>query len=279
MNQNNEMYTINDEGEIVLMSNLYNQSVDEQNLVNQQQHGFSNQQNFNQRQHGFSNQQNLVNQQQNVSQNNGTKLSQNQRQQIPNQRVPNCPKVVSVSPMVQPNRQSSLHSQNSLQVNRTQLPQTNGQRFNTQNVSQNNQNLTVKNNNVSLTRQESVSYDSWKKKNLHMNQMVQSNGQINVQPQYRQNQLNQNTNNMNNVNHMYNLPNEDLNNNLMYDLEENTQNEVQELHVPSLSNRAKHGSFMSNETNKYNNYTTFRAKNVTSSLAIRKAKNSESSFL
>lgn len=273
MNQNNEMYTINDEGEIVLMSNLYNQSVDDQNLVNQQQHGFSNQQNFNQRQHGFSNQQNLVNHQQNVSQNNGTKLSQNQRQQIPNQRVPNCPKVVSVSPMVQPNRQSSL------QVNRSQLPQTNGQRFNTQNVSQNNQNLTVKNNNVSLTRQESVSYDSWKKKNLHMNQMVQSNGQINVQPQYRQNQLNQNTNNMNNVNHMYNLPNEDLNNNLMYDLEENTQNEVQELHVPSLSNRAKHGSFMSNETNKYNNYTTFRAKNVTSSLAIRKAKNSESSFL
>ena len=278
MNQNNEMFTINDDGEIVLVSNSYNQSTNEQNLVNQQQ-------NFNQ-QHAFVSQQGFSNQQNFIQQGSAQKNSQNQRQQVLNQRMSNGPKVVSVSPMVQPNRQSSLHphhpqqsyqsqksQQNSLQVNRTQIPQTGGQRQNTQN-------LAVKNNNVNLTRQESVSYDSWKKKNLHMNQMVQPNGQINVQPQYRQNQLNQNSNNMNNVNHdMYNLPNEDLNDNLNFDLEENTQNEIQELYVPSLSNRAKHGSFMSNETNKYNNYTTFRAKNVTSALAIRKSKNSESSFL
>ena len=299
MNQNNEMYTINDDGEIVLVSNSYNQSIDEQNLqqhfvpqsfgtnvpqsltqqkISSQQHGFLNQQNFNQ--HKSMPQQGL--QQKNIQ-------PQLQRQQVSNQRLVNGPKVVSVSPLVQPNRQAPLspqHSQklqqNSLPNNRIQLPQNGIQKTNTQNLVQNNQNLSVKNNvnnlnNVNLTRQESLSYDNWKKKNLHMNQMVQSNGQMNVHPQYRHLQMNQNMNNVNQ--NMYNLPNEDLNNDLMFDLEDNTQNEIQELIVPSLSNRAKHGSFMSNESNKYNKYTTVRAKNVSSALAIIKSKNSESSFL
>ena len=159
------------------------------------------------------------------------------------------------------------------QISSLQQPLNSQKLVNTQDIRKS-QNMNNVNNVNNLTKQETLSYNNWKKNNLQMSQMVQTNGQIHVEPQYRKiQQFNQNTQNEDLLNE--DLLNEDLNN---FNLQETYQNDNL-VYEKTLPNRAKYGLFMNNESNRYSNYTTVKAKNVTSALAIRKSRNSESSFL
>jgi len=112
-----------------------------------------------------------------------------------------------------------------------------------------------------------LSYSNWKKMNTNYSQMFVNNSQYNTTyPPQHETSLSQQL------------------------LTENASN-VQETNIESPenfnqllqnSNRAKHGTFISNNlTNSYNcaNYTLTRPNSITSSLAIRKTKNSESSYM
>ena len=93
----------------------------------------------------------------------------------------------------------------------------------------------------------SLSYENWKKMNMNFGQMVTN-----------QNQMQQ-----------YN--------------EEPVQNVNQQLNTDNntkyTSNRAINGSYISNNASVYNNYTVNKPDLVKSVFAIRKSRNSESSFL
>ena len=98
-----------------------------------------------------------------------------------------------------------------------------------------------------VNNQESLSYENWKKMNMNFGQMVTN-----------QNQMQQ-----------YN--------------EEPVQNVNQQLNTDNntkyTSNRAINGSYISNNASVYNNYTVNKPDSVKSVFAIRKSRNSESSFL
>ena len=111
-----------------------------------------------------------------------------------------------------------------------------------------------------------VSYNNWKKMNTNYSQMFVHNGQYNTYPQYDMSSLSQ------------------------LSVTENASNSVQETNMENQtennfsqllqnSNRAKNGTFISNMSNSYVNYATIRPNSITSSLAIRKTKNSESSYM
>jgi hypothetical protein len=251
MNTNSEeLYTVNDDGEIVLIEPSPQQYQQPQNQPNFQNNQFS----------------------------------QNPTQSFPKQvknfqNKFNGPPVSQVSPMIQNNQQYDPRTQrinssqrivqptikpnfNNTPVNNQYQPQKQYQQPQYQQQYQPQQQKTYQtpytprqtpapnSRNVSqLNQQESLSYNNWKKLNLNLNQMVQPNGQIHSQPQY------------DNFN-----PNQD--------------NEVvQNTNFTQLSNRARHGTFISNNSNVYQKYSSNLPPNIKSSLAIRKARNSESSFM
>lgn len=100
-----------------------------------------------------------------------------------------------------------------------------------------------------VNNQESLSYENWKKMNMNFGQMV----------------TNQNQNQMQQYN------------------EEPVQNVNQQLNTDNntkyTSNRAINGSYISNNASVYNNYTVNKPDSVKSVFAIRKSRNSESSFM
>ena len=102
-----------------------------------------------------------------------------------------------------------------------------------------------------VNNQESLSYDNWKKMNMNFSQMVTNQNQM-------QNEMQQyNKEPVQNVNQQLNTDN-----NTKY-----------------ISNRAIHGSYISNNASVYNNYTVNNPDSVKSVFAIRKSRNSESSFM
>jgi hypothetical protein len=105
---------------------------------------------------------------------------------------------------------------------------------------------------------ESVSYNNWKKMNLSLTQMV-SNNNMHMNSQVNQTEYNNNVTNMNEP------VNEELDN-MQPDFIKN-------------SNRAKHGTFINNNAYSNRNYSTIQSKNIPSYLAIRKAHNSENIYL
>ena len=107
--------------------------------------------------------------------------------------------------------------------------------------------------------EESLSYNNWKKMNMSLNQMVNdSNPQRNLN-QYAQS-LDEQT-----------------------ELDDSVQNlnmEEPQQEFVANSNRARYGTFISNNTsNNTRNQGSIRSKNIPSYLAIRKANNSESIYL
>jgi len=105
---------------------------------------------------------------------------------------------------------------------------------------------------------DSVSFNNWKKMNLSMNQMVNDQNpyhpQLQPEPQLPQTEQ---------------LSNDD-------ELDE----EVPEQDFVPNSNRAKYGTFISNNTShNTRNHGSVSNKNITSYLAIRKANNNESIYL
>ena len=110
----------------------------------------------------------------------------------------------------------------------------------------------------SQRQDDSVSFNNWKKMNLSMNQMVNDQNpyhpQLQPEPQPPQT--------------------EQLSN------DEELDEEVPEQDFVPNSNRAKYGTFISNNTShNTRNHGSISNKNITSYLAIRKANNNESIYL
>lgn len=115
--------------------------------------------------------------------------------------------------------------------------------------------------------EESLSYNNWKKMNMSLNQIVNDSN-----PQRNLNQQNQ----------------QDFGDNVPQELEEQSEldDSVQNLNMEDQqefipeSNRARYGTFISNNTShNTRNHGSIRSKNIPSYLAIRKANNSESIYL
>ena len=111
----------------------------------------------------------------------------------------------------------------------------------------------------SVQVEESLSYNNWKKMNMSLNQMVND------------------SNPQRNLNQHAQILDEQT------ELDDSVQNlnmeEPQQEFVPN-SNRAKYGTFISNNTSHNSrNHGSIRSKNIPSYLAIRKANNSESIYL
>jgi hypothetical protein len=114
--------------------------------------------------------------------------------------------------------------------------------------------------------EESLSYNNWKKMNMSLNQMVNdSNPQRN---------LNQYARNLNQY-----APYLDEQTELDDSVQNLNMEEPQQEFIPN-SNRARYGTFISNNTShNTRNHGSIRSKNIPSYLAIRKANNSESIYL
>ena len=117
----------------------------------------------------------------------------------------------------------------------------------------------VLNRNLNNQRQDdSVSFNNWKKMNLSMNQMV--NDQNPYHPQLQPEPQSPQTEQLSN--------------------DEELDEEVPEQDFVPNSNRAKYGTFISNNTShNTRNHGSISNKNITSYLAIRKANNNESIYL
>lgn len=112
-------------------------------------------------------------------------------------------------------------------------------------------------------QEESQSYNNWKKMNLNLTQMVNEHNPH--QQQVKTLQQNEEVDDIN----------EDVNFDVDVDMVETNQPEF-----VANSNRAKYGTFISNITShNTKNNGSIRSKNIPSYLAIRKAHNSESIYL
>ena len=122
-----------------------------------------------------------------------------------------------------------------------------------------------------------LSYNNWKKMNMSLNQMV--NEQNPYQSHYQlQTQGKQNTEVAKDLMNQYQDINEDVVNEDV--VNEDVVNEITEQEFLPNSNRAKYGTFISNNTSHNTiNHGAIRSKNIPSYLAIRKAHNNESIYL
>ena len=264
MNTDNNLYMIDDDGQIVLMPNV-NQNVQTNNTNNPQvsQRHVSNpsmsvassQLNPVVNQNGPSMQstvrQGTVNRVRNVG---GIRYTQNKPP------IQHTPQQGLASPQQQvyqrPQQGLAAHQQGlaAPQQQVYQRPQVHAPVLNGR---------TLNNQKQGLVQEESLSYNNWKKMNMSLNQIVNDNNpQINLNQQYQQD---------------FNAHQElDDQTELVKDL--NMEEPQQEF--VSNSNRARYGTFISNNTShNTRNHGSIRSKNIPSYLAIRKANNSESIYL
>jgi hypothetical protein len=261
MNSDNNLYMIDDDGQIVLMPNV-NQNVQTNNTTNNPQVSqrhvsnpsmsvASSQLNPVVNQNGPSMQptvrQGNVNRVRNVG---GIRYTQNKP---PIQHTPQH----ALATQQQVYQRPQVQQQVQVQAPVYQRPQVQQQ---VQAPVLNNRTLNNQRQGLSGQVEESLSYNNWKKMNMSLNQMVNdSNPQRNLNQQE------------------FNMPQElDDQTELVEDL---NMEEPQQEFVPN-SNRARYGTFISNNTShNTRNHGSIRSKNIPSYLAIRKANNSESIYL
>ena len=256
MNSDNNLYMIDDDGQIVLMSNV-NQNVQTNNTNNPQisQRHVSNpsvsvsssQLNPLVNQNGPSMQSTIRQVNMNRVRNGNVRYTQNKP---PIQHAPQQTLVTPQQQVYQRPQQTLVTPQQQVY----QRPQVNDPVLNGR---------TLNNQKQGLVQEESLSYNNWKKMNISLNQIVNDNNpQRNLNQQYQQD---------------FNIPQElDDQTELVQDL--NIEEPQQEF--GTNSNRARYGTFISNNTShNTRNHGSIRSKNIPSYLAIRKANNSESIYL
>jgi len=269
MSSDNNLYMIDDDGQIVLMPNV-NQNL--QNNTNNSQVSqrttvlnpslsvSSSQLNPVVNQNGPSMQstvrQGSVNRVRNVG---GIRYTQNKP---PMQHTSQNAFPINVGQQVyqRPQVQQQVHVQQQVQSPVYQRPQVQApQQVQVQAPVLNSRTLNNQRQGSSSQVEESLSYNNWKKMNMSLNQMVNDNNPQRNLNQYAQN-LDEQT-----------------------ELDDSVQNlnmeESQQEFIPN-SNRARYGTFISNNTShNTRNHGSIRSKNIPSYLAIRKANNSESIYL
>jgi len=258
MSSDNNLYMIDDDGQIVLMPNV-NQNLQNNNTNNpqvSQRTIVSNQLNPVVNQNGQSMQSTFRQVNMNrVRNTGGIRYTQNKppMQHASQNSFPiNVGQQVYQRPQVQQQVQAPVYQRPQVQrpqvQQQIQAPVLNGRTLNNQRQGSSSQ------------VEESLSYNNWKKMNMNLNQMVNdSNPQRNLNQQE------------------FNMPQElDVQTELVEDL---NMEEPQQEFVAN-SNRARYGTFISNNTShNTRNHGSIRSKNIPSYLAIRKANNSESIYL
>ena len=254
MNSDNNLYMIDDDGQIVLMHNINqnvqnntnntnNPQVSQRHVSNPSMSVASSQLNPVVNQNGPSMQSTVRQVNMNRVRNGTVRYTQNKP---PIQHTPQTLVTHQQQVYQRPQQGLATPQQQVYQRPQVQAPVLNGRTLNNQ-----------------KQIEESLSYNNWKKMNMSLNQMVNNNNpQRNLNQQYQQD---------------FNTPQElDDQTELVQDL--NIEEPQQEF-VPN-SNRARYGTFISNNTShNTRNHGSIRSKNIPSYLAIRKANNSESIYL
>lgn len=246
MSSDNNVYMINDDGQIVLMQNGQPTVSNSSNVLSSQVNSPVVQNNT------LIQPPERVNRTRNSS---GVRYTQNTQnvqiatpvQQQVQQPVYQRPQTASVYQKPQLQRQSHVVEQPVYQRPQPNAPVLSNRTLNVQ------------------RQDESVSFNNWKKMNLSMNQM------INDQNPYQRQQNQQMSNNQ---------VNDDVVNEVNNAVDDGVNDDVTEQNFVPNSNRARYGTFMSNNTShNTRNHGSVHNKNITSYLAIRKANNNENIYL